>query len=285
MSEENAVPEDDNTEFSDAFAEAADDKELAIDDGADTEEEEAGALEDDAQEDDSQTYDSEEGDDGSQSDDEQEDAPDYEHMYKSNAGRIASMQRKISELEAERNKPPQASPEAQAKQDKATNQKLEELKEDFPEIAGALEEMEAKIAADYQQREGDLLKQIQPLQQRMADDQINSELAALKAAHPDYETVSNSDDFANWLDQKPGPVKQLMQSNYAADAAYLLDTFKLETGKERESTDSHIKQKNRNRLASNIAVPSKRQPRREIGDDDFSSAFDAAATAKSRLRR
>lgn len=222
---------------------------------------------------------------------------DLKHRLDSDAGRVAAFQRQANTLQAQLSEAmAKGSTQAEAKEEvkdelakKVNGSSWEDLQEDFPEIAEALEHklgsIDEKVEQMVGQRLGNIEQQIQPLTQRASNEALQSEYAALQAAHPDYETIAVSPDFNQWLNTKPVPVRQMIESNSAADAAYLLDTFKAESGANSEQKRSQNKQQNRERLQANVSVPSSRNVRREISDDDFSSAFDAAVATQNRSRR
>lgn len=278
----------DDQEFSDAFAEAT----------ADENPQEQDDIINDDQAIDNDEPESEEPDNNEPTLEErfaalEKERDDYKHKFQSNAGRIRTYQSQIDELSAKVNQSvANGSTQEQAQEELAqqvNNSSWDELKEDFPEIADALESklgtIDQKIEQLVGQRIGSLEQQIQPLTQKVHAEALQSEFAALEAAHPDYQAIGASEEFHNWLETKPDPVKQLISSNHAADAAYLLDTFKRDTGHQTEHSSSNKTQRNRERLASNIAVPSSRNTRRDVTDDDFGSAFDSAVKAKNRSRR
>lgn len=209
---------------------------------------------------------------------------DWKHKFSSTNGRISAYQRQINELTQKIQNPESTKQERDdAKEELAqqtNNSNWNEFKDEFPEFAAALDERLGEIDVREKQldeRFKQLENQVQPLQQRAQEAALQSELAALEAAHPDYEEVANSDEFNEWLEKQPKPVQQLIESDAAPDAAYLLDNFKRDTGRNSDSSELQINQQiNQKRLASNVAVQSKRTARRPVADDDFDSAFEAA---------
>lgn len=256
------------------------------------------AVSADSGEDDGQDFDEPESTDDNDSDADDEPEPDddlakavrerdqWQHKYKSEVGRIAAYQRQIAELQA-------AKPQTQGQAKEQIAQKINdsswnELKEDFPEIANAVEK---HFESQFANRFSSLEQKLQPLERqaqeaRMAAERqhFDGQMAALEAAHPDYQTVVNSQEWRDWLSTQPQPVQQLVHSTSAADAAYLLDGFKLQTGNNKQQQSLHLQQQRKQRLAASVAVPSKKQVRREVADDDFDSAWDAAVREHERGR-
>lgn len=209
---------------------------------------------------------------------------DLEHKYTSNAGRIAAYQRQVAELQQQIQSVHQsASGRQEAREELAqeiNDSSWDELQADFPEIARAIDARFQKLDA-IEQRLSGFEKKIQPIEQQALQARLAGEFAALEAAHPDYREVVQSPDFADWIETQPAPVKQLMHSDAASDAAYLLETFKAMTGRITEPRHgSNPLQAARNqRLQNAISVPSRRAVRRELPEDDFEAAW-AAATSK-----
>lgn len=215
----------------------------------------------------------------------------YRQKFNSNNGRISAYQRQINDLTQKIQNPASSNAERkQAKEDLAqqnNNSNWNEFKEEFPEFAAALDERLSEIDVRekrFEERFGNLENQVQPLQEQAYQSAIKLEYSALAAEHPDYETVAVSPAFNEWLGLQPLPVQQLIDSNSAADAAYLLSSFKRDTGTNSGSSEPQINQQNRSRLQSNVAVQSKRTARRPVADDDFDSAFDAAVADGNRNR-
>lgn len=220
------------------------------------------------------------------------------HRIKSDEGRVNAYQRqamtvqqKLEALTKKVEDPANTEKERDAAKERlaqqANNSTWEEFEEEFPEFAMALNERLGEIDARekaFEKRFGDLESKVQPLTQQAQQSALQSEFAALEAAHPDYEEVSGSEEFSNWLEKQPVPVQQLINSNAASDAAYLLDNFKRDTGQDSDSRESQANQRNQARLQSNVAVTSKPRPRRPVADDDYESAFEAAVAAKNRNR-
>lgn len=280
------IEEAEDKAFSDAFAEASEPK-----DGDDLQDDEADEEIGDEQDGPEDTEGS--SDQLSELEKLRKERDNYLHQFESNKGRITSYQQQINNLQSQLSSyVSKGSTQQQAQEELAqqvNDSSWEELKEDFPEIAQALDQklssINQKVEELVGQRIGQIEQQIQPLTQRASEDALMQEYAALEAAHPDYRDIADSADFNKWLESKPEPVKKLVESNSAADAAYLLDTFKAESGANSEQKRLQNKQQNRERLQANLSVPSNRIVRREVSDDDFSSAFDSAVAKQNRSRR
>lgn len=204
------------------------------------------------------------------------DRNDWRHKYQSDEGRVKAYQQQVNDLQQQL----QSTPKEQI-QEAFKSGSWDALQEDFPEIAQALEDRLKHEAKNLQQQVvnqavGRFEKRLEPIEQQRQHDYIRDQYAALEAAHPNWREESSSVDFKNWLQLQPQPVKQLYQSNAATDAAYLLDSFKAMTGRNKAPEPSQIQQKRNADLARSVSVPGKRTQKREIPDDDYDAAWEAA---------
>ena len=194
----------------------------------------------------------------------------WRHRYNSDLGRQNALQRKIQELELQN----------QALQSKApadsgmTDSQWDELKSDFPEIAGAVESKLSAMEKAYQSKLRALESQMQPIQEASEQTYIHSQAMSLEQEFPDWRDVAKSPDFQGWVNDQPLAVRELVQSNEAADAAYLIRTFK-QTQQGMSDPNEGIKRKREQQLRQAQTVPS-RGGRTRSGppEDDFEAAFD-----------
>lgn len=221
----------------------------------------------------------------------QRERDEWKHKFSSTNGRVSAYQRQVAELTEKIQNPDTSNKDREeAKEElaqQANTSNWDEFKEEFPEFAAALDERLSEIGVREKQldeRFQQLENQVKPLAQQAVDAALKSEYAALEAAHPDYETVASSNEFNEWLGLQPVPVQQLIDSDNAADAAYLLDNFKRATGHNTDASASQTYQQNQAKLQANVAVPSTRRARTQISDDDFESAFNAAVARDERNR-
>lgn len=200
----------------------------------------------------------------------------WQHRYNSDLGRQNALQQKIADqnaiIEQLQQKAPAA--ESQATGEDATGMSGEEwalFKEEFPEMAAGVE----KQFNAMQQQFASQLKPVQDQhaeQQRIAE-QLHSDaqFTALGNKHPDFEDVVNSAEFDSWLKQQPNAVQNLMASEDAADAAYLLDAYK----KTLEPTALSAKRERQLRDAQSVSGRSNRKTPAAV--DDYDAAFDEFA--------
>lgn len=219
----------------------------------------------------------------------------WQHRYNSDLGRQNALQRKIQEQEQliqqlQSKAPTQGgNPEGSGMSDADWNT----LKEDFPEVAKAIEVQVNALSSRYEQEISQLKGQIGPIQQQAQEQFINQQVQALATQHPDYQdymTPANvspdqwtptARDFQNWLLTQPPAVQQVAQSDNAADAAFLISSYKLHTAQSQQRVDDVTRQRQR-KLEQAKTIPSRSSHKRSVANDDFDAAFDEFAERAGR---
>jgi hypothetical protein len=111
----------------------------------------------------------------------------------------------------------------------ANPEKWEQLKQDFPEWAEAMEEyVGSKVGGSSQGvSETQLNKLIEERTGKILSEAMEAiEYSKLETKHSDWKETINSDNFVNWINSQPVNVYNLIDSPKAADAAKVIDLFK-----------------------------------------------------------
>lgn len=208
---------------------------------------------------------------------------DWEHRYKSEAGRQRALQRKIEErdqliqqLQSGKQEQSQA---AQAENPESSGMSEEQwnvFKEDFPEIAEMMTANNRHYEQQLQQQQqviDGLRNQIQPIQQQAGEQYQEAQYQLLEKKHPDYQDIADSTEFQYWMNQQPKKVQELINSDDAADAAYLLSAYKREKAAEQPQTNE-LEQRRKRKLAEAQIVPGRGGNKKPVAEDDFDAAFD-----------
>lgn len=117
----------------------------------------------------------------------------------------------------------------QIKESIKSEEAWEELKEDFPEwaeaIEGKLAANNAKITGELSKLQGleDLKKELSSFKEGF-DFEIEKRLVGFY--HPGWDETVKTEEFNNWLKEQPEEIKSKVNSNYAKDAIKVLDGFK-----------------------------------------------------------
>lgn len=171
------------------------------------------------------------------------------HHVKTTEGRVAAMQR---EAQQARQAAMQDAPTQTAISSAAKNpEKWEQLKQDFPEWAGAMEEYVAsKIGMPSQQQSLSPEAVAQFVQQEVANTKAEMgrlmEEARIEGKYENWRETINTTEFAQWFTVQNPQTRALADSPIAKDAIKMLDLFS--TAQTRSAGD--IKQERGARLAA-----------------------------------
>ena len=217
------------------------------------------------------------------------------HSEASQRGRLGAYQRQINQLQSQLqqtqntpgNDPKSDDQKRQEAADAAGVKDWEALKEDFPEVAKALDarlesekrqiEQDRQRQAQLEQQIAELQSAVQPIQQQAQDQYLKTQVDALTARHPDWREVVSAPAFAEWLNQQPESLRRLTESNDAAEAAALMDLYKSQTG---QAVESDSADKRQERLASAQSVPRRGSTPKQGVPDEFEAAFAHYATKR-----
>ena len=171
------------------------------------------------------------------------------HHVKTTEGRVAAMQR---EAQQARQAAMQEAPTQTAISSAAKNpEKWEQLKQDFPEWAGAMEEYVASKVGGQQQQQVLTPEQVAGyVQQQVAQTRAEMgrlmEEARIEGKYENWRDTVNTTEFAQWFTVQSPETRALADSSAARDAIKMLDLFN--TSKSVSATD--IRQERGARLAA-----------------------------------
>lgn len=210
----------------------------------------------------------------------------------SQRGRVGALQRQINDFKRKQGqaesqpqqpsttpgKPSEEDAQKQAMADAVGSDDWESLKQDFPDIARALE---ARLDADRQERTrlqqevAELRSTVQPIQQQAHEQYLGSQQRALEARHADWQEVVNAPAFQQWLQQQPPSIQALTESDDAAEAAALLDLYKgtnQATGSDAAQADAQ-RAKRQQRLEGAVTPQRRGAAKRDAVPDDWEGQF------------
>jgi len=218
-----------------------------------------------------------------------------EHKVKSDAGRISAFQRKINELAQQKQTVAQEQPSRQDIADAMqTPEAWSAFAEEYPDIAEAVDNRLRQHKAEVTENlSNKFTSELDPIRKAEQDRFIQSQVAAIEAAHPDWDEVRNSSAFDEWVEKQPSAVQELRKSKNAADAVWMLNAFKRDSGVASPGSEevpgsgqvAALKSKRLKQLAEGEAVQSTRRVARvSQPPDDFDQAFSAFADIKTKQR-
>lgn len=166
-----------------------------------------------------------------------------EQIKKSQTGRVSALQRQINDLQAQikaasrkgnaaTDKDKAASGDAASKDNPlGDDDGFKALREEYPEIAQPIESMFNRMREDISRRD----QTIENLMNKDRQVHIDEQEAALGEAHPDWESVIQSEEFGNWALSAPAHIRPILEQNAdfivdAAAAADAIELFKLRSG-------------------------------------------------------
>ena len=213
------------------------------------------------------------------------------HHVKTAEGRVAAMQREFQQARvAQQQVAPQEAPSQGQIVNAAKNpEKWEQLKEDFPEWAGAMEEYVASKLGSVQSQQGLDPQQVAAFVQQQVD-QTKAEMrqaieeARVDGKYENWKDTVNTLEFTQWFTVQPPETRALANSDSARDAIRMLDLFH-ET-KKRSASD--IRQERGQRLAAAATTrPGQTPPPKTL--DDMSPEelwnYEAAKREKTKAQR
>lgn len=213
------------------------------------------------------------------------------HHVKTAEGRVAAMQREFQQARtAQQIVSPQDAPSQGQIVTAAKNpEKWEQLKQDFPEWAGAMEEYVASQLGSVQSRQGVDPNQIaayvqQEVDRTKAEMSRAIEEARIDGKYENWKDTVNTLEFTQWFTVQSPETRALADSTAARDAIRMLDLFH-ET-KKRSASD--IKQERGARLAAAATTrPGQTPPPKTL--DDMSPEelwnYEAAKREKTKAQR
>lgn len=212
------------------------------------------------------------------------------HKVNSAEGRVAAMQRELQQAKvAQQQVAPQQSPTQGQIAGAAKNpEKWEQLKQDFPEWASAMEEYVAvqvgsvkSPSVDPQALQAYVQEQVG---QTRAEMHRALEEARVEGKYENWQETVRTADFTNWFSLQPPEVQALGNSTAARDAIRVLDLFNQAKAK----PAAEVKQERTQRLAAAATTrPGQTPPPKTV--DDLSATelwnYMAAQREKDRAQR
>lgn len=214
------------------------------------------------------------------------------HHVKTAEGRVAAMQREFQAAKsAQQSVAPNEAPSQGQMAAAAKNpEKWEQLKQDFPEWAGAMEEyVAAKLGSVQPQQPGVDPNQVAAyVQQQVAQTKAEMaralEEARIEGKYDDWKQTVNSPEFAAWFAVQAPDVRALADSTSSRDAIKMLDLYT----QAKTKSASDIRQEREQRLAAAATTrPGNTKPAKTL--DALSPEelwnYEAAQREKTRAQR
>ena len=151
-------------------------------------------------------------------------------------------QKQTDELKAEINNLKAQLEQSTKKQIKLpkSDEDIETWAKEYPDVAGIVETIAIKKAAEQQASLEEKVKALDDMQQSVSKQRAETELLQM---HPDFEEIRNDDDFHAWAEDQPQWVQNALyeNDNDARSAARAIDLYKADrniTAKKTSSKDA-----------------------------------------------
>ena len=210
------------------------------------------------------------------------------HSEASQRGRVASLNRKWSEAQEllSQREQSQAAGEGTA----ATDDKLAQIKEDFPALAESLEALMEQKDRQWEQKFNRYAEPLNAIEQQQKREAMYEQGALVAEKHPDWASVAGSDGFADWVSDSPHRTA-MFNSDDAASTIELLDLYKAQHGlfnqPQSNQQSTALRQRRRSQLSDLASLPNGGSGRMPLVDESDEDAIFAAAAkqADAELRR
>lgn len=189
-----------------------------------------------------------------------------ESVASSHGGRLAQALNELNDLKKQLKpeKAKGATPEGEEATDE--DERIKQLKEDYPEVAVPLLEKMAQLEDDLRKLQGGKEAASEEATEAEVQALLKEQLDTLKSRHDDFEKAVTSEDYKAWLPQAPAWARRVIQENTpnivnAAECAEVLDLFKSKTGwgGTKREADETVEQKRKRQLEAATGVTG-RQP-------------------------
>jgi len=110
------------------------------------------------------------------------------------------------------------------------NERLQQLREEYPDVAGPLLD-ELQRTQDEVRNAQDAVKAQEQLRQREVQEQLSAEhFARIEAVHPDVNEITQTSDWALWLESQDAQIHQWVEAGSSNDVNSVLSKYKADMG-------------------------------------------------------
>ncbi|MBN6067396.1 hypothetical protein HYE54_01000 [Aggregatibacter actinomycetemcomitans] len=194
----------------------------------------------------------------------------YEHMAKSQRGRVGALSKKYQQAQAALE---------QLKQNQTTfDGELESLRADYPEVAEFLTRFVAGQNKRIEDISAPIAQMVDANVQDFAQQQLEGSISLVTQAVPEADNILRDPMFHRWVDNQPNGVKALFSSDDPQDAIYLLNEYK-------RATSSISEQRNkRSQQLSAMSLPTGRTAPKGGDEVNEDALFDQYAALFDKRR-
>ena len=118
----------------------------------------------------------------------------------------------------------------QLAEEKRNTEKLQQVREDYPDVAGPLLDELESVRAKLDEQAALANQQQQALSDEQERKAADAHFARIAQAHPDYAEVTQTSDWALWLDEQGPDVHLWVEQGSSNDVIAVLNEFKASMG-------------------------------------------------------
>lgn len=200
----------------------------------------------------------------------------FETRLKQTERRVGSIQNEASIVKKAADEVTQKASEAPTPEQVADAEKnkeeWEELKEDYPEWANAIEVKLSAQRTEFQESlpkiETKFNNDVAGLSTKIEELTATIEKNLISAQHPGWQDTINTQEYNTWITGQPAEMQALTTSNFAKDAIKVLDAF---GGRQSQRTPAEIAAERKSRLSKAQSIPAtgtNRQTKSEADQTD-----------------
>ncbi len=182
-----------------------------------------------------------------------------DNNYRALHGRLAPLQQELEKL-----RQPPVSKEKPADEtgkeptpENLQNMSLEEIAQEWPEIASAMEQQKESILTELEQRIAPLNTMQQQYETKLQAENVQSEYERLAQLHPDYQRIMTDPSFNTWLSSQSTAIQQIAQNSTSADDASSVLSFYKSQHQQASPNQQDPQQNKQQKLADHVAIPKK----------------------------
>ncbi|RAK01610.1 hypothetical protein [Aliidiomarina maris] len=192
--------------------------------------------------------------------------------HRANSGRVAALNRELNTLRQKMTAHEKANgkPDSNSDLPSAADLKgksLEQVEEEWPEIAAYLRHMVQKATDTVEQKLTPVESFKQEFENERYQRQRQSEIEKLAQAHPDFQTVGSDPKFRSWLEAQSPGIKAMGDSELAEDNITLLNLYKGTASKASDKAERKPAPRKKS-LSDHAEIPRKGASRAKPGLSD-----------------
>lgn len=188
------------------------------------------------------------------------------YRLKQTENRIGALQNQLHEAKKATEKVKAAPTKEEIEKAAADEASWDELKEEFPEWASAIDARLAKTSSGFKS-EQEKIKDSQATITKQIEDKIvklqvateSFEKTLLEFKHPDWEKTIETPEYQEWIPKQSEEIKKLTTSKFAKDAVKVLNEFaKTQNTETQNKSPAEIAAERKQRLKQSVSIDGKK---------------------------